>query len=115
MKRGFPLAILLTALAACAPGTPADPGTGDPTEVMLSPGDFSLAAPGDTRQLGVLVLDQAGQVMTDVTVSWTTSAAGIATVSTSGLVTAVADGSATIRATAGSASDSLVVTVGPTP
>lgn len=114
MKSGFRLALVLTALAACAPGTPADPGTGEPTRVILSPGDFSLATPGETRQLGALVLDQSGQVMTDVTVAWATSDAGVATVSTGGLATAVANGSATIRATAGAASDSLQVTVGPT-
>ena len=55
--------------------------------------------------------DTGGNVMSGVTVSWTTSAASVATVSSAGLVTAVADGTATVTATFGSLTATTSVTV----
>ena len=49
--------------------------------------------------------------MTGATVTWVGSAAAVATVSATGLVTAVANGSATITATAGDASGTSEITV----
>ena len=49
--------------------------------------------------------------MAGATVAWASSATAVATVSASGLVTAVGNGSATITATAGEASGSATVTV----
>ena len=49
--------------------------------------------------------------MAGAAVTWASNAAAVATVSASGLVTAVANGSATITATAGAASGSATVTV----
>ena len=55
--------------------------------------------------------DQDSTVMTRVTVTWTTSANSVATVDAAGVVTAKGNGTATIMASAGSASGSAVVTV----
>ena len=58
--------------------------------------------------------DQNSNVMAGVTVTWTTSASSVATVDAAGLVTAQGNGQATITASAGEASGSSVVSVGPT-
>ena len=55
--------------------------------------------------------DQNSAVLTGVTVTWTTSANSVATVDAIGVVTAAGNGTATITATAGSASGSAVVRV----
>ena len=97
---------------ACGEGTtepPPDPPL--PTTVTVSPATAELAALGATVQLSAQVQDQNGQVMSGATVTWASGAAAVATVDASGLVTAVANGTATITATAGSASGSATVTV----
>ena len=55
--------------------------------------------------------DQNARVMGGATVTWTSSANSVATVDASGLVTAAGNGTATITASARSASGSAVVTV----
>ncbi len=79
-----------------------------PTTVAVSPGTVSLTALGATQQS---VRDQNGNAMTGVAVTWSTSGQAVATVSPSGLVEAVANGTAQVTATAGSASGSAAVTV----
>ncbi|MEO8624408.1 MAG: Ig-like domain-containing protein, partial [bacterium] len=64
-----------------------------------------------TTQASAVAKDASGNVLTGRTMTWTSSAPAIATVSTSGLVTAVAAGSATITATSGSASGTIAMTV----
>jgi len=78
----------------------------------VSPVEVLLEAPGSTAQLTVQVLDGNGQRMTEAAVTWTTSDADVATVSSSGLVTAAGNGTATITATAGAASGTATVTLG---
>ena len=70
-----------------------------------------LTALGATVQLTAEVRDQNASVMAGVTITWTSSAVGVATVDAAGLVTAAGNGTATITASAGSASGSAVVTV----
>ncbi len=82
-----------------------------PATVALTPDTVAFTAIGQTAQLAAEVRDQAGRVMADVPVSWTSADATIATVDSVGLVTAVVDGSATITATGGSASGTATVTV----
>ena len=100
---------------ACGDGTtgptPLPPDPPRPTTITVSPATAELTALGATVQLSAEVRDQNGQVMAGTTVAWATSAAAVATVGASGLVTAVANGTATITATAGSASGSATVTV----
>ena len=97
---------------ACGDGTTEPPPYfPEPTTVTVSPATAELTALGATVQLSAEVRDQNGQVMSGPTVTWASSVAAVATVGASGLVTAVANGTATITATAGSASGSATVTV----
>lgn len=76
------------------------------TSVNVSPATVTLA-PGETQQLTTTVLP----ANTTDTLSYSSNANGVATVSSSGLITAHADGTATITATSGNYSDTCVVTV----
>ena len=93
---------------ACGDGgtEPPPPDPPRPTTVTVTPATAELTALGATVQLQAQVLDQYGQVMAGAAVSWSSSAASVAAVDGSGLVTAAANGAATITATAGSASGS---------
>ena len=71
-----------------------------PDSVVVTPESAGLATPGDTVRLRAGVRDQNGFELPGVGVTWTSSAPGIATVDTSGVVTAAGVGSATITATA---------------
>lgn len=81
------------------------------TTVTVRPSTAELTALGNTVELTADVQDQNGEAMTGVTVTWASSNSGVAPVNGSGLVTAVANGEATITATAGSASGSAEMTV----
>ena len=97
---------------ACGDGTTEPPPYfPEPTTVTVSPGTAELNALGATVQLSAEVRDQNGAVMARATVTWASSNAAVATVGVAGLVTAVANGTATITATAGDASGSATVTV----
>jgi hypothetical protein len=67
--------------------------------VTLRPRSVTLA-PGATRQFKAVLKDAAGTVLTGILVTWKSSNPAVATVSSTGLVKAVALGSATISATA---------------
>ncbi len=86
-----------------------------PTTVTVSPGTVSLAALGATQQFSASVRDQNGNLMTSVAVTWSTSSQAVAIVSSSGLVEAVANGTAQVTAAAGSASGTATVTVSQEP
>jgi len=78
--------------------------------VSVSPSSFSLSV-GQTRQLTATPRDANGNVLTGRAVTWTTSAAGVATVNASGLVTAQGAGTATITATSEGQSGTAGATV----
>lgn len=90
-----------------------DVGTGPPATLALAPGYAALrtTAPNQTVQLSDTIRDALGNILSTST-TWTSRDPAVATVSTSGLVTGVAAGSAVIVAQAGVALDSMVVTVG---
>ena len=94
-----------------SPSAPPTPEPARPTTVTVSPATHGLTALGATVQLSAEVRDQNARVMAGATVTWTSSASSMATVNASGLVTAAGNGTATITASAGSASGSAVVTV----
>jgi len=95
------------------PTTPTTPTTPTPvaTSITLSATSLSFSSLGETSQLSATVKDQNGATMSGASVSWSSSSASVATVSSSGLVTSVADGTATITATSGSANGTAAVTV----
>ena len=98
---------------SCGDGAvePAPPPVPVATTVTVSPGSAALSALEETTRFTAEVRDQNGQVMAGTTVAWASSDASVAAVDASGLVTAAANGSATITATAGSVSGTAAVTV----
>ena len=79
--------------------------------VVVSPAADTVA-PGDTLRLAAEAFDANGHVVVDAEFTWESSAISVATVDGSGLVTAVAEGTATITATAGDARGTAEITVG---
>jgi uncharacterized protein YjdB len=83
------------------------------SSVSLAPNRDTLAV-GGKAQLTATLKDSAGQVLTGRSVSWSTSSSSVATVTTAGMVTGVAGGSATITATSeGKAGTSAIVVDAP--
>lgn len=101
----------IVALAAC--GGEDGTGPGDPTitEIVVTAGSSSLAALGATLQASAEARDADGDPVPGVSFTWSSSDDGVATVSASGLVTAVGNGAATITASASGVEGSLAVTV----
>lgn len=81
------------------------------SRVVLSAAAITLDAIGATQLLVATPQNATGAAVTDVAVVWTTSAASVASVSASGLVTSVSNGSAVITATALDKSATATVTV----
>ena len=96
--------LLLLACGDGEPTAPPTPPTPVATSITLSATTLSLSSLGETQPISATVKDQNGATMSGASVTWSSSAASVATVSSTGLVTSVADGSATITATSGSAS-----------
>lgn len=112
-------ATVLVFNVACGGGD--DPTPTDPVEppvattVNVTPSTSQLASLGATVQLTATVLDQRGQPMASVSVTWASSDGSVAGVDGNGNVTAAANGSVTITATAGNASGTATVTVSQQP
>ncbi|MCY3808916.1 MAG: Ig-like domain-containing protein [Gemmatimonadetes bacterium] len=103
-RSGLLAAAALFLAVAC--GT--DPPVAD--SVTVSPGEETLAM-GATIQMTAKVADENGDAIADAGVTWSSSDDAVATVSDSGLVTAVASGTTTVTATSGSAKGMATVTV----
>jgi uncharacterized protein YjdB len=82
--------------------------------VSVAPTEASILA-GASQQLVVIARDSAGQALTGRTISWATLNAAAAVVNTSGLVTGVAPGTATITATVEGIVGTATITVLPAP
>jgi len=117
MRRRFAaFAAVGATLSACGgnPDNPRQPTANNPpipvASVTVSPGDLSILV-GETQPLTATTRDQAGNALVGRTVSWTTSAPAVATVTAGGSVTGVGSGSATITATSEGKSGSATVAV----
>lgn len=114
MRRRLSGFALLVAVAACGGGD--DGGTNPPPSnatvvtVEVTPTSAALAVP-ETVQLTATPRDAGGNAVAGKTITWSTSAASVATVSSTGLVTSAAEGSATITATSDGKSGSAAITV----
>ena len=114
--RTLPLVVTISLsfliLASCGGSDPgAGPGTGpDPgvVSVTVSPNVVTILV-GGSQQL--TARDQAGRTLIGSAVTWASSATAVASVSPAGLVTGLADGPATITATAQGKSGTAAVTV----
>ena len=78
--------------------------------VTLAPAADTLLV-GQTRTFAATVRDATGATLTDRAVTWSTSAVAVASVSTSGVVTALAPGRAIISATSEGATGSATLEV----
>jgi hypothetical protein len=92
-------------------------GAGTPTatvaSVAVTPSSATMASKG-TLQLSAVAKDASGNALSGQSFTWTSSAPSVATVSSTGLVTDLADGGpVTITATAGGQSGSAVISVTP--
>ena len=79
--------------------------------ITIEPAMATLMSIGETVQLTATVLDENGQPVSGAVISWSSSDETVATVSSQGLVTAVGNGTATITARTGNASQTAAVTV----
>jgi uncharacterized protein YjdB len=105
--------LLLLFALACADTTEPDPPVMvGVVEVTGSPSTLQV---GQTVQLSATVRSTTDSVLTDRTVSWSSNASAMATVSTTGLVTAVSPGTVVISAATGGVSGDFTVTVIPVP
>ena len=101
--------LALAMLAACA-RSPATP-PGQPATIILSPSEIMLAAIGQRVPIDATVLDRDRRVITNPALTWHSADDGIATVSESGVVTAVANGTVRISTTSGGVSASVTIVV----
>ena len=101
----------LSASAAVTVELPPEPPPPVATSLTISPASAQPEGIGETVQFTAEVRDQNGNAMPDVSVAWSSDAAGVAAVDASGLVTAVGAGTATVTATAGALSASATVTI----
>jgi alpha-tubulin suppressor-like RCC1 family protein len=93
--------------AACTDST--QPG-GAVASIVIAPGIDTLPT-GDTLRLVAAALDSRGDLVLGQPMAWSSSSPGIATVTSSGLVTGKAPGVATIYAAIGETVDSSSLTV----
>ncbi|MFL5500183.1 MAG: Ig domain-containing protein [Gemmatimonadaceae bacterium] len=100
--------------SASTPALPPPPPT--VTTVTVTPPSISIGV-GATANLQATVKDADGNLMNGQTITWSTSDAAVATVSSGGVVTGVAAGSATITASCAgkSATAAITVTASPPP
>lgn len=117
VRGAIPLAVcsLLVAAVACEDDD-GPTGLDDDVETV----EFTTAGPidleiGSTSQLAFEIRDAGGNLIDpdDVDVTFTSSSQTIATVSTAGLITPVAPGTATITIQVGTISDTITVNIGP--
>lgn len=101
------LAGLVSLLSACqgdsptstnAPPEQRPPVTPKATTLTVAPDSVALGAAGDTARFTATVKDQNGNIMSGLTVAWSSSDTAVAKVSSSGLVTSVNTGAAVISA-----------------
>jgi choice-of-anchor B domain-containing protein len=109
--RLFRTLTLTAVLAACGEPLAPPAGSTDPASVSISPGSVAFSALGRQRTLEAAVLDAAGDTLPDTLATWAHLAAGVTSVTTQGVVTALAAGVDSIVAAAGGVADTIVVTV----
>ena len=103
---------LVTATAGSVSGIAAVTVAQVPAAVVVEPAAHTLVALGDTIRLLAEARDANANAVAAAEFAWTSSDVSVATVDASGLVTAVAEGSVVVTATAGPASGTAAVTVG---
>ena len=103
--------LILATVTACGKDSPTEPQTRTPSRITLSSSSATLTAIGQTFQIHATVLDQENNVISGASVTWSSSNPAVATVSSTGLVTAVSNGTARITAESQSVTSSIEVVV----
>ena len=85
-----------------------------PASIVVSPGSATFTFLGESRAFSAAILDEDGSTL-EGTVSWTTDAPAVLSVNSSGVVTALANGSGTVRAVFEAVSGTAAVTVSQAP
>lgn len=101
-------------LTACGGGGGSSDAVTPPAPTAASvtiSGNDAAILPGGTLQLTARAATSSGVVLSTAAINWTTSNAAVATVSSAGLVSAVAAGTATVSAASGSASGTTEIRV----
>lgn len=116
ISRNFIVACAV-AIAACSGSDSTSPGNNPPggndpavSSVLLTPTTATIVM-GNTTQLTAVARDANNNTLANRTITWSSSATNIATVSTQGTVTGVAAGAVTITATSEGKSSQAAVTV----
>src|SRR6185436_2486726 len=117
LARGFWMVGAAVTLAACAGESltdPTDPGTSTKpvSTISISPQTANVDLNG-TTQLTVVLRDENGTALSGRAITWTTTAASIATVTSAGVVEGADTGTATIRASSEGKSATATVMVRP--
>ncbi len=107
LPRVRPAILAVALLAACE--LPSRPGI-PVVSVSIAPSSASLHV-GDTLRLTATPRDSAGNILTARSIGWFSDSSAVATVTSGGLVRAVAAGSSTIRATSEGKTGTAAVTV----
>lgn len=108
------LALVTGALLACSADLPIVPPV-SVAAVQVSPTPLTLAA-GQAQSLVALVSAADGTPLSDRTVTWSSTNRTVATVSLHGVVTAIAEGSAVVRAVSeGKVGEAIVTVLAGTP
>jgi hypothetical protein len=108
--RIFAAGALLCAAALACDDVPNLVGRPAVASVTVTPAAATLSV-GDSLQLGVTTVDASNTVLMGRLITWASSNPAVATVTTNGLVQAIAVGSAIITATSEGRSGSAVITV----
>lgn len=113
VRRLAPIAVLLSAFAACSNAV-TDTTPRPVNRVVVAPASVTLFA-GAAKILDAVALDWNDRALRDREISWESEAITIARVSTTGVVTAVSPGSTRIFATSEGRRAQSVITVLPMP
>ncbi len=79
--------------------------------VAVMPDEVLLGPPGDSMRMTLEVYDAGGSPIEEPSVTWSSGDEAVATVSATGVVTAVADGETMVSAKVDEATDTAVVIV----
>jgi len=101
-------AVLLLLLGACGGDSPAGP---DPVSSVQVTAPYEALVIGDTEQLVATALDAHGATLSGRVIDWSSRDPAVATVTQSGVVTAVSSGTTTIEATSEGKRGERAVTV----
>lgn len=110
-SRSLPLIATLVGLSACSEGSGSGVEPLTPVSSVIVDPPYTRIEPGEAAGLGASPRAENGEELTGRPVTWRSLQESIATVTTTGIVTAVSPGAAVITATSESKQGTAVITV----